>query len=261
MMAPGIAEQAGELAEKIPQSIERIKEKIEHYSWANSLIEKADPEKMVGSGRAALSRATGVLSGLLGGLASIVIVVFVGLYGAVEPGLYKKGFLHLVPIAKRKRVSEVFDEINETLRWWLIGKLISMGIIGVMTTLGLWLMDVPLALILGIIAALLTFIPNVGPLLSAVPAVLLGLTESPERALYIALLYIGIQTVESYLITPLIQRKTIQLPPGLTLSSQVLLGVLFSGVGVALATPLTAVAIVATKRLYVEDALGEDLSK
>lgn len=259
--APSIARQMTDLAEELPRSVEHIRGKLEQYPWANSLMQQADPEAVIGSGRAVIGRATGVLSGFLGGIASLVIVAFVGLYGAFEPGIYRRGFLFLVPKKKRQRVSEVLGELNETLLWWLIGKIISMSIIGVMTTLGLWLLDVPLALILGLIAAVLTFIPNIGPLLSAVPALLLGLTDGVDTTLYIALLYLGIQTVESYLITPLIQRRTIHLPPALTLSSQAVLGVLLGGIGVAMATPLTAAAIVVTKRLYVEDALGEDLSR
>ena len=126
-----------------------------------------------------------------------------------------------------------------------------------LTTIGLWLLDVPLALVLGLIAALFTFIPNIGPILSAIPAVLFGLTVSPQQALYVGLLYGGIQVVESYLLTPLVQRKTIELPPALTLAAQVLLGVTFGGLGVALAAPLTAVTVVGTRMLYVEDALGK----
>jgi predicted PurR-regulated permease PerM len=186
-------------------------------------------------------------------------MLFLGIYGAAEPQVYKRGFLHLIPLSSRDRVNSVLAEVGETLRWWLIGKFISMMVIGVLTMVGLWLMDVPLALILAIIAALLTFIPNVGPILSAIPAVLLGLMDGIGQAASIALLYVGIQTVESYVITPLIQRKTVLLPPALTLSSQVLMGVLFGGIGLALASPITAATVVAAKRLYVEDALGDTL--
>lgn len=131
--------------------------------------------------------------------------------------------------------------------------------IGFFTTIGLWLLDIPLALILGLIAAILTFIPNIGPILALAPAVLFGLTVSPEQALYVTLLYISIQAVESYVLTPLVQRKTIELPRALTLATQVFLGVSLGGLGVALATPLTAVGVVATKMLYVEDGLEDPI--
>ena len=128
-----------------------------------------------------------------------------------------------------------------------------------LTTASLWLIGLPVALGLGTIAAVLTFVPNIGPIISAIPAVLLGLMDGPLQAVYIAALYIAIQAVESYLITPLIQRRTVSLPPGLTLAAQVLFGSMFGGIGVALATPMTAAGLVAIKRFYVEDVLGDAL--
>ncbi len=132
--------------------------------------------------------------------------------------------------------------MGHTLQWWLIGQVFLMLVIGVLIGLGLWLLKVPLALALAILAGLLTFIPYLGPILSAVPAVLFALTESPTLAFYVALLYIGVQTVESYLLEPIVQRKTVYLPPALTIFSQVVLGVLVGGLGVALALPLVAAA-------------------
>jgi predicted PurR-regulated permease PerM len=256
-MAPSLAEQFDQLTEQLPKSLQEIKSRLGRYSWAEPLLEEADLKQVIEHGRAAVNRATGFLSGVFGGIATFVIILFLGLYGAAEPEVYKRSFVLLVPLSRRQRVGGVLDEIGEILRWWLIGKFISMTIIGGLTTVGLWLMDVPLALILGIIAAVLTFVPNIGPLLSAIPAVLLGLLDGPRQAMYVALLYVGIQTVESYVITPLIQRETVSLPPGLTLASQVLMGILFGVLGVALATPLTAAGLVATKRFYVEDTLGD----
>lgn len=130
-----------------------------------------------------------------------------------------------------------------------------MAIIGACTAVGLWALGVPLALTLALLAAALTFVPNFGPILAAVPAVLLGLLESPTKALYVVLLYVGVQTVESYVLTPLIQKRTVSAPPALTILAQVLLGVLVGGLGVVLATPLTAVALVLARELYVRDVL------
>ena len=134
-----------------------------------------------------------------------------------------------------------------------------MIIIGVLTAVGLWLLGVPLALTLGLLAALLTFIPNIGPILAVVPAALLALLQSPTRALYVVLLYLGIQTVESYLLTPLMQKRTVSLPPALTIFAQVLMGILVGRIGLVLATPLTAALFVLVKMLYVEDILGDSI--
>jgi predicted PurR-regulated permease PerM len=127
-----------------------------------------------------------------------------------------------------------------------------MAIVGVMTTLGLWLLNVPLALAFGLIAAALTFVPNIGPVLSVVPPALLALTDGPWTAAYVVALYLAIQTIESYAITPIIQRRTVSLPPALTITAQVALGLLVGPLGVAVATPLTAVATTAVNVLYVE---------
>jgi predicted PurR-regulated permease PerM len=133
-----------------------------------------------------------------------------------------------------------------------------MVLVGVLTTVGLWWLDVPLALTFGLLAAALTFIPNFGPVLSVVPPALLALADDPTRALYVAVLYLAIQTIESYAVTPLIQRRTVSMPPALTIMSQIVLGVLVGAIGVAVATPLTAAAMTMVRMLYVEDLLEQE---
>jgi predicted PurR-regulated permease PerM len=132
-----------------------------------------------------------------------------------------------------------------------------MTAIGLLTGIGLALLGIPLAFVLAVIAALLTFVPNIGPVVSAVPAVLLGLIRSPGTALAVLGLYLGVQMVESYLLSPIIDRKTVYLPPAATIAAQLVMGVAAGLLGVALATPLLAVAIVLVRTLYVEDALGD----
>jgi predicted PurR-regulated permease PerM len=165
--------------------------------------------------------------------------------------------IKIFPAARRERIGEVVDEIGKTLSWWLVGKFFSMLIIGILTTFGLWILGIPLALTLGIITALFAFIPNFGPIIAVLPAVLFALAESPTKALYVLGLYLGIEMIESYLITPLMQRKMVSLPPVLTIFFQIFLGVLVGGLGLILATPLLAVLIVLVKMLYIEDVLGD----
>jgi predicted PurR-regulated permease PerM len=140
---------------------------------------------------------------------------------------------------------------------WMFGKVLSMIAVGALTWLGLGLLGIPLALSLAVLAAALTFIPNFGPVLSAVPAVLLGLMNSPARAAYVALLYVGIQTAESYVLTPIFQKKAGALPPALLIVAQVAMGSLSGGIGLAVATPLTAALLVLVRHLYVEDVLSQ----
>ena len=130
-----------------------------------------------------------------------------------------------------------------------------MAATGILTGLGLWLLGIPLALTLALLAAVLTFVPYVGAFLSAIPALLLGIVQGPVTALYVGLLYIAVQFVEGYLITPLVQQETVSLPPALTIGSLVLFGALFGPMGIMLGTPLAAVGIVLVRMAYVEDVL------
>jgi len=147
--------------------------------------------------------------------------------------------------------------IGQTLRWWLLGRWVSMIVVGFLTAAGLWFIGVPLTLTFGLLTALLTFIPYLGPILSAIPPTLLAFTQYPQQALYVILLYVGIQSVESYLVTPLVQQRTVSLAPALTLTAQMVLGILLGGIGIILATPLFAVMVVLVRMLYIEDTLGE----
>ena len=128
----------------------------------------------------------------------------------------------------------------------------------VVTAVGLWLLGVPLALTLGLLSGLLNFIPNVGPLLAAAPALLIALTQGPTQALYVALLYLAYQSVDGYLLTPIVTQRTVAVPPAVTLLAQVLLGASAGLYGLLLASPLVAAGLVIVRLLYVEDILGDD---
>lgn len=260
LLAPGVADQIDELQKKLPQSVQQLERHVESYEWGRkALAQVPNANELVPDKADVLARVTGVFSTTFGAIANFFIIIFIGLYVAAEPRLYSDGLIRLVPLNRRQRAREVLDEVGSTLRWWLIGKVASMIVVGVSTVVGLWLLDIPLALTLGLLAALLTFIPNVGPILSVVPAMLLALMQSPMQALYVALLYLGIQTVESYFLTPLMQKRTVSLPPALTIFTQVLFGVMVGSLGFVLATPLTAAAIVMVKMLYIQDALKDSI--
>lgn len=248
--APSIASQADEMRARIPELVELGRSRIEQYQWGRDLLESGGG----GTGDLATSSQlwtglAGVFATTFGAAANLVLIVFVGLYLAVEPGLYKRGVVFLAPDRVRPRLDALLEESASVLRHWLFGTLLSMLTIGVLTFIGLTLLGVPLALLLAVIAALLAFIPNIGPVLAAVPAVLLSLLDGPQQALYVALLYIGVQTVESYLVTPFIQRRTVSLPPALTIAAQFLLGMLAGALGLLVATPLAAIGLTLAKRL------------
>lgn len=252
-----IRQQFNELRERVPQAAQQLQARIERTEIGREVLERApDAEELVPES-GGVEQATGAVSSTFRMLINAVVILFLGIVLALAPKLYVDNALRLVPISRRPRARELMDTLNHTLRWWLLGRLISMTVIGVSTGIGLWLLGIPLASLLGLLAALLSFIPNLGPILSAVPAILLGLMESPEKAVSVILLYLGVQAVESYLLDPIIDRKTVYLPPALTVLAQLTMAIFAGLLGVALATPLAAAAVVIVRMLYVEDVLGD----
>ncbi|GIZ50130.1 AI-2E family transporter [Noviherbaspirillum aridicola] len=258
LMAPQISRQSSELAEAVPQALQELRDTLSRYPMLESLSSGMPAgEQMTKQLGSLLPRAGLVFSGVLGVLGNVAIIAFVGVYLAAQPRPYINGIVILVPTRRRERAREVLDELGRTLGQWLAGKALSMLIVGIVTTAGLALLGVPLALVLGIIAGLLDFIPYVGPIVAGVPAVLIAFTESPALAGSVALLFLAIQIGEGYLLMPLIERRTVSLPPAVTIVVQVLMGALFGMAGVALATPLAAVGAVLITMLYVQDVLGD----
>jgi predicted PurR-regulated permease PerM len=257
LLAPRVSAQVDELSESLPRAFELLAGWASRHEWARRLVaELPPPEELIKERGGVLARVTGVFSTALGALVNAVIVAAVGLYLAADPRLYTSGLMSLVPPAGRRRAREVSAQLGSTLRRWLAGRLVLMAANAALTWVGLSLLGAPLALTLGLLAGLLNFVPNVGPFVAGVPAVLLALTQSPQQAVYVLVLYVVLQSADGYVFTPLVQRRTVALPPALTIAAQVLLGVLLGGAGVALATPLTAAALVLVRTLYVEDVLG-----
>ena len=260
LMAPRVIEQVNELSQSVPDALEALRLRAERYPLGRWIMEETPPvSEMRPDAPQVLARATGIVSATVGMTFGLVIVLFLGIYLAADPVLYTNGALRLLPQRHRARGAEVLAAVGYTLRWWLVGQLITMACVGVLTALGLWALGVPLWMSLGLLAALLEFVPNFGPVIAAAPAVLLVLAQNPAKAGAIAVLYLVVQQVESLLISPLVHQKTVRLPPVLTILSQVLLGILVGPLGLLLATPLTAVALVLVKLLYVEQTLGDSL--
>lgn len=257
-MAPQISEQSTKLAEEIPAAVKRLQGEVQQHPLLKRVVDELPPPEQIVKQMGDMVPNAGLFfGGVIGALGNVVIILFVGIYFATSPQLYTQGALRLVPPAKRPRAREVQQELGKTLASWLLGKAASMLIVGVATTAGLMMLDVPLALILGIIAGLLDFIPYLGPIMAGIPAVLLALSISPDLALYTALLFLGVQMVEGYVLQPMIEAKAVDLPPALVIVMQLVFGTLFGFAGVALATPLAAALAVLVKMLYIEDVLGD----
>ncbi len=260
LLAPSVAEQVRHLRDELPRSAQQASAYISQFGWGRTLIEQlpnTDDIKQNVDASSVVSRVGGYFSSTVGALGNFFIVILLAIYLATEPRFYANGLTKLFPKGVRPRVYEVLSAIGETLSWWLIGKVASMIFIGLLTWIGLWILGVPLSLTLGLIAGLLSFIPNFGPIFSAVPAILLGFIDSPIKALYVLILFVIVQIVESNVVTPLIERRTVELPPALTILAQLALGVLIGGLGLVLATPLLAVIMVLVQMVYVQDVLGD----
>jgi predicted PurR-regulated permease PerM len=199
------------------------------------------------------------LSSTVAVLTGLILIIFMSIYIGSAPKVYHQGLLHLFPHRVRPRAREVLKAIGITLRKWLMAQLVAMVVIGVVTTIGLKLLGVKAALPLGIIAGLLEFIPMVGPLLSAIPAVAMGFVDSPQQALFVALLYTGIQFFENHLLIPILMKEGVDLPPVVTLIGLGIMSVVFGFLGMLVAVPLLAAIMVAIKLLYVEDVVGDDV--
>jgi predicted PurR-regulated permease PerM len=259
LLIPSIAEQTDELRQTLPKSVELLEEQVKRYEWGRWMLEKApEPAELIPRRGNLFSRITGVVSGTLGAIGVVVVIFFTGLFFAIQARLYTEGIVKLVMIGKRDRAREVIGQIGAELQRWLIAKLTAMVFVGGLTWLGLWLLGIGIPLTLAVLAALLTFIPNLGPIIAVVPAVLIGLLAGPATAVWVVVLYVAIQTIESYLLTPLLQQQAVSLPPALTIMTQLVMAVFVGGIGLALATPLTVVVLVLVRSLYVQDTLGDE---
>jgi len=202
---------------------------------------------------------TGVFSTTFSILADVYVIVFLAVFIALQPKLYRAGLVMLVPKPGRGRAHEVLDKISDTLVKWVVGRLVSMLAVGVLTALGLWALGMPLVATLALFAGLVTFIPNIGPIISMIPALLLAFFHGgPTEALYVLLLYLGAQTLESVAVSPVVQLRLILMPPALIFVGQLVIGSFTGLLGLTLATPIVAIGMVLVKMLYVQDVLGDD---
>ena len=253
-LAHEAAEQFEELGASLTTIWDGLRNYLKDYAWGRSLLDLFSSDKLPASGADILGRIFGAI---MGGLSTLVVSIFVGLYLAADPGLYRRGFVHLMPRRCRRRAAEILDRMEHALRAWLLGTLFNMVVIGTVTTAGLWLLGIPLSLALGIIAFFLEFIPYLGPIIAAVPAILVATTVSPMDAVYTALLYIAIQNGEGYLLAPLVYQRSVSLPPALTVGAQLIMGTFLGVLGLMFATPLTACTMVLVQCAYVDDTPGE----
>jgi len=256
--APGAVEQVSLITEVLPKSVDELEEWASRTALGRWMVENTpETESLLRQPGRVIDRATGLLAGTIGLLVSVVVVVVVGVYLAASPRIYTSGIVSLVAPRRRERTRLLLRKLYDTLRWWLIGQGIAMASVAVVMTTGLWLLGLEGAVALGVFAGLMDFVPNLGPYVGAAPAVLVAMPRGGETVLWVIGLVVVAQTLEGYVITPMIQQQTVHLPPALTIAVQLVLGVLLGAIGVIIAAPATAVAIVLVRELYVKDTLGD----
>ncbi len=247
-IGPRLVAQAQQLWGQLSQQSGSLETTLRNFGMGN----------LLGSSTGEVPHMIGwVATSTLGLLGALLVIVATGVYLAIAPELYISGTVHLVPIWYRPRARQILLEMGVTLQGWLLGQGIDMVLIGVLVGGGLSLLGTPLALVLGVIAGLFTFVPYFGTIASAIPALLVGLTQGLHQVLWIVGLFLVAHAIEGYLVSPFVQRRTVHLPPALTVLAMVVLTAVFGMLGVLIATPLVAVLLVGTRRVYVEDVLGD----
>lgn len=249
-----MASELTDVTERATAAVDQLRGRLDQSGIGRALLEKAQSTdvSVTATGQKVLSLGVSALE-------AVVVIAISAVYLAAQPEPYRHGIVLLFPASAHGRVQAALDEIWRTLRLWLLGQLTQMLIIGVLTTLVVWLIGVHSPLALGLIAFVAEFIPYVGPILAAVPALLVAFSQSPELVLWTLGGYLAIHQVEGNILTPLIQRRLIVIPPALMLIGIAAVGSLFGIVGVLFAGPIVAMLYAGIRQLYVRDALDEDV--
>ncbi len=260
LIGPKVAQQVAQLVERVPAAADAVREWLATHEWGRRLIPGGGDGEGFSFDLETVKNITGFFTTVVGGVVSFFIVLFVGIWLAVEPRTYACGLMKLVPAAKRDRAWEVLSAIVHVLRRWLIGRIAAMIFVGGLVTLGLSIAGVPFPWALGFIAAVLEFVPYIGPFAAAIPGILIAFGDDPVKAVWAVLVYVVVQGSEGTVITPLIERRAVSLGPAFIISAQIVMGVLFGSLGVLVATPLTAVVIIAVQMLYIQDTLDDTVT-
>ncbi len=261
LVVPPFAEQFQDLVDLLPDGLSQIQSGI---NWiedrvlgpnfpeipdATGFIQQLQP-----LGMNLIQQATDIFSNSISFLLNFLLVVVLMLMLLVNPQPYRKVFIRLFPSFYRHRVDHILARCADGLGAWTAGALFEMVFIGTLSGLGLWLLGVPLALAHAVLAGLLNFIPNVGPILSAVLPMAIGFLDAPWKAIAVLVLYVVIQNVESYLLTPAIMANQVALLPAITLVSQLFFATFFGALGLVMALPLTVVT-----KVWIEEMLFKDI--
>lgn len=247
-----ISDEFRDVVQRATSASASIKTNLQGSEFGNFLLKRLSSVNL-----SVTNLASGFLRLSTSLLEALIIMVISGIYLAAQPQLYRRGLIWLFPPARHARAAEIIDGIGEGLRLWLLGQLIQMVLVGVLVTATVWIIGVPSPLALGLIAGIGEFIPYLGPILAAIPAILVALTKSPHLALWTLLAYLVIHQIEGQLIAPLVQRRMVSIPPAVMLLGIAALTYLFGAVAIIFAAPIAVVIFTAVNLIYVRDTLGE----
>lgn len=248
-MGSTIENQVIELAKTLPSTINNAKQQLATTTFGQKLLENTSSDKV---SRQAYTFFGKFFNSTFGVVTNIYVVLFLGLFFTAAPKTYLNGLLMLVPAKAKPQAKNIADKTGFTLTKWLKGQIFAMVVIAVLKGIALTILGIPMAVALAVIAGILNFIPNFGPLLSMIPAILIALTQGVNKAIIVAAVYLLLQIIEGNIITPSIQQKLIKMPAAITIIAQLFMGILSGGWGLILATPLVAIVIVVVQETYVK---------
>lgn len=247
-MGTKIQEQVTELSSSLPHTVSNVKAKMSESPIGQKILDSLDGD----NSQKLMTTAQSFFSTSFGVLGNMYIMLFLGIFFTANPSLYKNGILLLIPSSNKALGKHIMNRISLSLKGWLKGMMVSIVLVTILISTGLTIMHIPVALVLGLITGILELVPNFGSIIAMVPGVLLALTVSTNTGVIVAIIYVGSQTINANIVNPLIQKKMINLPPALTLISQLIMGALSGALGIILAVPLLAILIILIDELYVK---------
>lgn len=252
-----VANEFATIQERLPQALASVEAQLDEWGLGESVRQLV--EQGAGDVGTVLSQAGGYAIAAGSGITDFLLVFVGAIFLAAQPKLYQRGVVALVPKPREELAQQAMDDGSRALKGWLRGQIMSMIAVTILTFAGLWALGVPAALGLALIAGLLDFIPFVGPIIAAVPAILLAFLQGPTVALWTLGLYLLVQQIQGNLLQPLVQRYAVDVPPAVLLFAVAAAGALFGFLGILLSAPLTVIAYVMIQRLYVAGVLGKPI--
>lgn len=252
-VGPRIADQMGRLSNELPEALDHVHSQVSSLGW----LRLPSAQEFYNSSTDLIAPTLGVLRTAIGGVVAVVVILALGVYFAAQPQKYLELLLRVLPVDRRARFRDVILESGGTLQYWMLARAVCMLEVGVMTTIGLALLHIDLYIGLGVLAGLLNFVPNFGPVIAGSIAVLFASLAGPSTMFWVVGLYVGVQVVDNYVVGPLLEQRAVALPAAVNLIIQIAFGLLLGPLGLLLSTPLTIAGGVFVQRLYVEDLLGD----